>query len=373
MKGKLVIMKPVSIACNGKCDYCYNLSVNFRTRRAIPKMSVETVERVERGLIEIGMERIRLVWHGGEPLLRGLPFYKAVMEQQARIRAEYPALRLENGMQSNLTRLTPEWCEFLKANHIMVGSSLDGWQEVHDAHRKYPDGTGMFNDAIRGMELASKYGILGGIIAVVTDVTVMQDPAKFFDYLVSVCPRAEITPCWDVGSDGEKPAYTVESQAFLDFTTAMFDHYWKLDDPQRRMRMFHGFIQGLLGGKELTCSFKGNCGDFLSVEADGSIYPCGKFSGVPEFYLGNINEQPLSEILENPVYEAWLNQRSCIPQKCQGCKFAQACNNGCTYERYQGNGQFAELSPYCDVWYGLYEHIGGRITELQTALEAQKA
>ncbi len=231
----------------------------------------------------------------------------------------------------------------------------------------------MFNDAIRGMELASKYGILGGIIAVVTDVTVMQDPAKFFDYLVNVCPRAENTPCWDVGSDGEKPAYTVESQAFLDFTTAMFDHYWKLDDPQRRMRMFHGFIQGLLGGKELTCSFKGNCGDFLSVEADGSIYPCGKFSGVPEFYLGNINEQPLSEILENPVYEAWLNQRSCIPQKCQGCKFAQACNNGCTYERYQGNGQFAELSPYCDVWYGLYEHIGGRITELQTALEAQKA
>lgn len=196
MRGKTVIMKPVSIACNSKCDYCYNLAVTFRTRRAIPKMSLETVERVERGLIEMGMERIRLVWHGGEPLLRGLPFYREVVEQQARIRAEHPALHLENGMQSNLTRLTSEWCEFFKASGFTIGTSLDGWAEIHNAHRKYPDGSGTFDDAMRGLQLADSYGILGGFIAVVNDVTLEQDPRKFFEYLVSVCPRAEVTPCW---------------------------------------------------------------------------------------------------------------------------------------------------------------------------------
>ncbi len=316
------------------------------------------------------MERIRLVWHGGEPLLAGLPFYKAVVEQQARVRATHPGpgLHLENGVQSNLTRLTPEWCEFFKENGFTVGTSLDGWAEIHNAHRKYPDGRGTFDDVVRGIALAESYGILGGLIAVINDVTLEQNPAELFEYLVGVCPRTEITPCWEIGTGGDTPKYAANPTKFLEFSKKMFDAYWEKNDPTRGVRMFHGFMQALLGGKEFTCSFKGNCGDFLSVEADGTIYPCGKFSGVPEFKLGNIMEHSLSEILETPVYKAWLSQREVLPEKCQNCRFGRVCNNGCTYERYIGDGKYAELSPYCEVWYGLYEHIDARIQELKNAL-----
>ena len=169
------------------------------------------------------------------------------------------------------------------------------------------------------------------------------------------------------------PAYTADPAKFLEFTKALFDAYWETNDPKKGVRMFHGFLQALLGGQEFTCSFKGNCGDFLAVEADGSVYPCGKFSGIPEFYLGNVNVQPLAEILQNPVYTAWLDQRNRLPTRCQGCKYVKACNNGCTYERYLGDGRYAELSPYCDVWTGLYDHIDGRIQALREALAERNA
>jgi uncharacterized protein len=372
MKGKTVIMKPVSILCNGRCDYCYNLTVSFRTQRAMPKMKLETARRVQQELLDMGYDRIRLVWHGGEPLLRGIQFYEEVVAQQTELRLQHPELRLENGMQSNLTLLTREWCEFLKANHFVVGTSLDGWAELHNAHRKYASGRGQFDDTYRGLKLADEYGILGGFIAVVTDATVKEDPRRYFEYLVSACPRAEITPCWEAG-EGYTQSYTVKPAEFLPFAKEMFDAWWELNDPQRRVRMFDGFMQALLGGLDYTCSFKGNCGDFLSVEADGSVYPCGKFSGVPEYYLGNVVEQSLTEILENPVYAGWLAQRTNLPNKCKECKWAKVCNNGCTYERYLGERRFAEVAPFCEVWAGLYEHVQDRIQTLQYALAQRSA
>lgn len=332
-------------------------------------MSLVTVEHLLNGMIEVGFERVKLTWHGGEPLLRGLQFYRDVVRLQDQLKKKYPYLRLENGMQSNLTLLTTEWCEFFKENNFTIGSSLDGWKEIHNIHRKYPDGSGTFDDALRGIQLAMQYSILGGFIAVVHDITVHKDPREFFEYLISVCPRAEITPCWEIGMTKKAAACSVKPLGFLEFIKAMFDAWWERDDPRLGVRMFHGFMQALLGGKEFTCAFKGNCRDFLSVEADGSVYPCGKFSGIPEFLLGNVNQHPLADILTSPRYKEWLSLRTSLPTKCNLCKWSAICNNGCTYERYSGEGRFTEVSPFCEVWSGIYDHINSRVLVLREALE----
>lgn len=367
---KTVIVKPVSITCNQRCRYCYNFSVDFRTMHAFPKMEVGTVEALQRNLVAMGYNRIRLVFHGGEPLLRGLPFYREVVEMQARFHEEFPEVQVEDGIQSNLTRLTPEWCEFFKQHRFSVGSSLDGWEELHNYYRRYPDGTGTFSDVMYGIELAKRYDILGGYIAVVTDQTLKQNPKAYLDYLVSVNPKVELSPCWEMGAPAERPSYVLEPGEFLTFLKTTFDAWIARDDPKLEVRLLHGFMQALLGGRDLTCSFKGNCRDFLAVEADGTIYPCGKFSGIPEFRLGNLHEQPLVEILANPVYAKWLSNRTNMPPKCQACPWVKTCFNGCTYERYLGNGQFAEVSPLCDVWVGMFEHVQVTIQRLQTQMPA---
>ncbi|OGC48129.1 hypothetical protein A2W32_04680 [candidate division WWE3 bacterium RBG_16_37_10] len=335
---------------------------------AFPKMEVATVEATQRNLVAMGYNRIRLVFHGGEPLLRGLPFYQQVVEMQARLRQEFPDVMVENGIQSNLKRLTPEWCEFFKQHRFSVGTSLDGWRELHNYYRQYPDGSGTFDDVMRGLEMAKEYGILGGYIAVITDQTLKQDPKAYFDYLVSINPKVELSPCWEMGSPDNKPPYVLEPRDFLNFLKATFDVWLARDDPKLEVRLLHGFMQALLGGRDMTCSFKGNCRDFLAIEADGSVYPCGKFAGIPEFYLGNINTQPLAEVLANPIYATWLANRTDMPPKCQACPWVKTCFNGCTYERYMGNGQFAEVSPLCDVWTGMFEYTDQRIKELQAQM-----
>lgn len=368
IKAKTVIVKPVSITCNQRCRYCYNFSVDFRTMHAIPKMEVSTVEAVQRNLVAMGYNRIRLVWHGGEPLLRGLQFYKDAVEMQARLHQEFPEVQVENGIQSNLTRLTPEWCDFFKRYRFSVGTSLDGWADLHNYYRQYPDGTGTFDDVMKGLKLAQEYGILGGYIAVLTDQTMKVDPKTYFNWLVAINPKVELSPCWEMGTPAETPPYVLQPQEFLTFLKGMFDAWIEKDDPSLEVRLLHGFMQALLGGRDMTCAFKGNCKDFLAIEADGSVYPCGKFSGIPEFLLGNINTEPLADILEKPEYHVWLANRTEMPAKCQACPWVKSCNNGCTYERYMGHGQFAEVSPLCDVWVGMFEYVSARIAALQASI-----
>ncbi len=374
-RGKTVIVKPVSMNCNGNCDYCYNLALEqLRSDRAFGSMNLKTAWNLQQGLVGLGLARYRLIFHGGEPLLRGLPFYGGVVEQQQRIRKAHPELKIQNGVQSNFTRLTPEWCTFFKKYHFSIGTSIDGWRELHNAHRKYKNGSGTYDDVMRGLLMARGTGILGGFISVITDATMAEDPVKYLDWLLSLNANAEVSPCWEMpGEDGTLSSYVVTSEELLPYLQTMFDAWWVRNDPQKRLRLFHGFMQGLLGGREMTCEFKGNCGDFLAIECDGSVYPCGKFSGLPGFKLGNVNEQPLTEILAQEKYQDWLRLRTELPGKCQVCKWAKICNNGCTYERYQSNGTYAEIAPFCEVWSGMYEHVDGKIKTLQAALAERNA
>lgn len=324
-------------------------------------MDKKIAKKVQRELIAMDVNRIRMVWHGGEPLLRGIEFYKEIVAQQENLQKEFPDIHIQNGIQSNLTLLTEEWCKFFKKHQFKIGASLDGWEEIHNSHRKYKDGRGTFKDVIRGIKLAQKYGIMGGLIAVINNITVQQDPLKFFNWLTKIHSKIEITPCWDGINEANPSNYSVKPKLFLEFVKKMFDAWWAKDDPSIEVRMFHGLIQAILGGKDFTCSFKGNCNDFLSVEADGSVYPCGKFSGVPEYYLGNIKNQSLKKITENPIYQDWLDVRKILPKKCKICKWSKICNNGCTYERYMGHDKFTKMSPYCEVWSNLYEHVNACI------------
>lgn len=360
MTSKTIIVKPVSSKCNLRCRYCYN-GIDARRHSTVPPMSVELVELLHQALPALGADNISLIWHGGEPLLRGLHFYKEVVSIQKQLLQALPNMTIRNGVQTNATLLTDGWVQFFATNDWRIGTSLDGPKPLHDAFRLGPGGVGSFERVTAGIRNAQDAGATIGFIAVITSETLKYSPEVLFKFWTSIEPRFAISPCWEAPKNGVRPAYVAKPEEYVEYMKALFDVWWNEDNPNIQTRLFNSLIQGVLGGRPTTCAFKGNCGSFLSVDADGGVYPCGKFSGIPEFYLGNIREQSLLTILHSRAYQEYLATARHVPNECRSCKWLTVCNNGCTYDRYIGNGKFEELTPFCFVWSDLYEYVESTI------------
>jgi uncharacterized protein len=107
-------------------------------------------------------------WHGGEPTLAGIDFYRKAVE----IQKKYLPVgkKLVNGIQTNGTLINDEWCRFLKSENFLVGISMDGPEEFHDRFRLKNNGQGTFNEVLRGYQLLQRYEIITEILCVVNAV-----------------------------------------------------------------------------------------------------------------------------------------------------------------------------------------------------------
>ena len=127
------MIKPVGSACNLDCDYCYYLGKADLYGGRQPKMSDELLERYISQYIEaVQVPVVTFCWHGGEPLLAGLDFYEKAVAIQNRYRGNK---QIENSLQTNGLLITPEWCDFFRSNNFLIGLSLDGPKDIHDAYR----------------------------------------------------------------------------------------------------------------------------------------------------------------------------------------------------------------------------------------------
>ena len=85
----VLMVKPVGARCNLSCRYCYYLGTDVRLGQpAEGCMSEETLEALIRNYMESSPGPVvSFTWHGGEPALAGLDFYR----RAARAAEEIPA------------------------------------------------------------------------------------------------------------------------------------------------------------------------------------------------------------------------------------------------------------------------------------------
>ncbi len=94
-------------------------------------MSDVVLEKYIRTHMEASTDNyITFSWHGGEPLLAGIDFFRKAVEIQMNLKP--PGKEIFNGIQTNGTLLDDEWCSFLSANGFTVGISIDGPGNLHD-------------------------------------------------------------------------------------------------------------------------------------------------------------------------------------------------------------------------------------------------
>ena len=152
------MVKPNGPICNLGCTYCYYLEKEhlYPPNQSF-KMSGEVLEAFVRQYISAqDVPEVNFAWQGGEPTLLGLEFFQEVV----RLQKKYAdGKRISNAVQTNGTVLDDAWCEFFTDHRFLIGLSVDGPQELHDAYRVDKGGKPSFHKVMRGLEFLKKHGV----------------------------------------------------------------------------------------------------------------------------------------------------------------------------------------------------------------------
>ena len=293
-------------------------------------MTDSTLESYIRQYIEASIENstdstINFVWHGGEPTLAGLDFYKRAVELQKRHCPEGRQCR--NNLQTNGILLDEKWCEFLAENNFDIGLSIDGTHRVHDQFRKDHGGKGTYLHAAEGIRRLQAHGIQPDLLCTVTSATA-KEPLTVYKTLRDFNTRwIQFIPI--VGRQDE-----VSGEAYGNFLCTVFNE-WLLNDLGRLdIQFFSETAHVLSGGSAGLCWMAPVCGRVLIIEQDGGIYSCDHYVR-PKYRIGNINTTGLSELVNLPFQLNFgESKQTGLPDKCRHCKWLALCNGGCPKDRH---------------------------------------
>lgn len=330
-----IFAKPVGSHCNLQCSYCYYLN----KKELYPgKRQVLIDDQLLRQYIIQHIEAttddfIMFSWHGGEPTLAGIEFYRKVVAIQ---KQHLPKGKtLVNGIQTNGTLLNDEWCQFLSEEKFLVGISLDGTENLHNQYRTSKKGAGTFQMALNGLKLLQKYKITFEILCVVNAINVnyplqvyrffKELGAKYLTYLPLV-EQQQGTP------SGASPA-SVPSAEFGRFLITIFDEWVEQDIGKIQVQIFEEAIRTAFNQEHILCVFKENCGGVPVVEHNGDFYACDHYV-IPRYKIGNIPGESLASLLDHPRQKEFGMAKSLtLPRYCRKCPVLNMCNGECPKNR----------------------------------------
>jgi Arylsulfatase regulator (Fe-S oxidoreductase) len=367
-----VMVKSVGSVCNLSCDYCYYLEKSKLYKEAKNHvMSEELLEKfIDEYINSQTMPQVLFTWHGGEPLMRPISFYKKAVELQkkyARGRA------IDNSIQTNGTLLTDEWCRFFKENNFLVGVSIDGPQEFHDEYRKNRQGQPSFAKVMKGIELLKKHGVEYNAMAVVNDFNA-DYPLDFYHFFKEIdCHYIQFTPIVERISqraDGlslsspiqnekaELTDFSVSPEQWGNFLCAIFDEWVREDVGNYYIQLFDSTLANWIGEQPGVCSMAKNCGHAGVMEYNGDVYSCDHFV-FPEYKLGNLYSNTLVEMMYSDKQTKFGEAKSkTLPEQCKECEFLFACNGECPKNRFT----FTEtgepgLNYLCKGYHKFFKHV----------------
>ena len=331
-----IFVKPGGASCNLGCTYCYYLGKSslYSKEDSFPMPDDILKDYMMQHIQASPDSEIRFSWHGGEPTVLGLDYFRKIVEFQKRNKQSKKTI--VNGIQTNGSLLTEEWCRFLAEERFSVGLSLDGPRETHDKYRLFKDGKPSHELAMRGYGLLRQQGITPDILCVVNADNV-QYPLQVYQFFkeiesryIGFLPLVEPRPGAKEGVSGK----SVPAEAFGEFLCAIFDEWKKQDIGKIKVQIFEETAKTALDQEHELSIFRRTCGDVPVMEYNGDLYSCDHFVD-PEHRLGNIRDKPLAELLESPELIAFgKNKSDGLPHYCRECDVLALCNGECPRNRF---------------------------------------
>lgn len=331
-----VFVKPIGPKCNLECRYCYYLdkeelyhdSKSFRLSDGLLEEYIIQHIKATQGPV------ITFSWHGGEPTLLGLDYFRKICALQHK--HVPPKKQVVNGIQTNGTLLDEAWCQFLAANHFVVGISLDGPRELHDTYRISRTRNSTFGKTLAGYKLLQKFKILTEILCVVNDVNV-RHPLQVYRFFKELDVRyITFLPLVEPQRDSEKlVSYrSVPSKAFGVFLSTIFEEWKETDIGQVKIQIFEETIRTAFAQEHTLCIFKKICGRVPVLEHNGDFYSCDHYVN-PDHLIGNIRVTPLADMLNHPEQITFGRAKlDTLPHYCRACEVRDMCNGECPKNRF---------------------------------------
>ena len=356
-----VMAKPNGSTCNLDCKYCFYLS-----KETLPKgpgsgqMNDETLELFIRQYIEgVTASEVVFSWQGGEPTLRGLDFFRRVVELQKKY--SKAGQRVENDLQTNGVLLDEEWAKFLKQHGFLVGLSIDGPRELHDHYRVNKGGAPTFDKVMAAAKLLRRFGVRFNTLTCVHRFNASRplDVYRFlrneldstyiqFIPIVQIRDFEHIAPqTWDVsklpvlGSPQARPGHpesvvtdwSVDPDEYGYFLSRVFDEWRGKDYGKVLVNHIETLVAQHLGLPSQLCIYSELCGKGVALEHDGSAYSCDHYV-YPEYRLGQLHEKSLVQMVfsREQVRFGYAKSES-LPKYCRQCSYLRDCWGECPKNR----------------------------------------
>ena len=382
-----VMLKPAGAHCNLACKYCYYLEKNNLYQNSHRHlMSDEMLEQFTREYIEAQtMPQVLFTWHGGEPLMRSIDFYKKALALQKKYAH---GKQIDNVIQTNGTLLTDEWCEFFAQNHWLVGISIDGPQEYHDHYRVTPAGKPSWEKVMQSISLLKKHRVEWNAMAVVNAYNA-EHPLEFYHFFRdNGCQYLQFTPIVErltehedgrtlasLADDREIPLAdaSVTPEQWGNFLCTIFDDWVHHDVGKTFVEIFDCTLANWMGVLPGICAYSKECGHAGVMEHNGDVYSCDHFV-FPEYKLGNIRDQSLIDMLYGEKQQAFSRlKHTSLPRQCKECDMEFACHGECPKNRFEKD-KYGEpgLNYLCQGYYQYYSHVAPYMDFMKRELLAER-
>ena len=371
-KAFTALIKPAGATCNLGCTYCYYLD---KKRFYGVNPSVLPDDLLEKFTIDYinsnKTPHLHFVWHGGEPLLAGLDFYKRAVAFQQKHNVERKSIA--NSIQTNGTLLNEEWCRFFKKNNFLVGISIDGPKDIHDCYRKNNSGVGSFDKTIRGLEMLTQYKVDFNALSVVSKCAhgrgreiytfLKQQGVEHIQFLPSIdyiesiagASRAVVVSP-PASPESELAPWSVSSTEYGRFLIDVFDEWVVKDVGKIFVQIFDNTLSAWYGIEPLLCVYGETCGNSIAIEHNGDVYSCDHFV-YPKHLLGNIQTKSLQEMVDSPNQIRFgLNKRNTLPNECFDCTYYFVCYGECPKRRNMKTADNRYKSSLCSGLKMFYKH-----------------
>lgn len=334
-----LIVKPTN-ECNFRCAYCYHKDTGYTNGI----LSYELLEK----LIKISLEEYRhvvFVWHGGEPLLCGIEYFRNIVVLQNKYRKD--CSKIENSIQTNGSLVNDEVIAFAKQNNFSICTSIDGDERANCLRQNT-------RQVIDNINCAQEAGINISALGVIhnKNISYLKDTYKFFKALKT---PVKLNPVF--GTPTDKSDYLISSDIYVEKMKELFD-FWINDESAILFEPFMQYLSMYFNRAGRDCIYGSCMTKWLGIDSKGDIYPCGR-SYSENYKLGNLKDIiDLSSVFLSEPYMNILKSSILRRSKCQEkCKFYGLCNGGCN-NNFILEGNIEESGGFmCETFIALYSYI----------------